>query len=56
MVQRNPTIFEQEEKMEASGDYFEMDQIVTKKPTIESFKSILKKVNLKKITKSNMLK
>ena len=47
MVQTDPTKFEDEEKMEASSDDSEMDPIVTKKPTVESFESIMKNVKLK---------
>ena len=47
VVQTDPTIFNEEEKMEASSDDSEMDPIVTKKPTAESFESIMKKVKWK---------
>ena len=47
VVQTDPTKFEDEEKMEASIDDSEMDPIVTKKPTVESFESIMKNVKLK---------
>ena len=46
LVQTDPTKFE-DEKMETSSDDSEMDPIVTKKPTIESFESIMKNVKLK---------
>ena len=52
VVQTDPTIFNEEEKMEASSDDSEMDQkIVTKKPTVESFESIMKNVKLKEAHK-----
>ena len=47
VVHTDPTKFEDEEKMEASSDDSEMDPIVTKKPTVESFESIMKNVKLK---------
>ena len=56
VVQTDPTKFEDEEKMEASSDDSEMDLIVTKKPTVESFESIKKTLNNKKFTKSNVQK
>ena len=37
VVQSKPTIFDEEEKMEASSDDRETDPIVTKKPTTASF-------------------
>ena len=43
-VQTDPTKFEEQEKMEASSDDSEMDPIVTKKPTVESFETIMKNV------------
>ena len=46
VLQTNPTKFE-DEKMEASSDDSEIDPIVTKKPTVESFESIMKNVKLK---------
>ena len=45
VVQTKPTKFE-DEKMEASSDDSEMDPIVTKKPTVESFESIMRNVKL----------
>ena len=51
VVQTDPTIFNEEEKMEASSDDSEMDPIVTKKPTVESFESIMKNVKLKEAHK-----
>ena len=51
VVQTDPKIFNQEEKMEASSDDSEMDPIVTKKPTVESFESIMKNVKLKEAHK-----
>ena len=51
VVQTDPTIFNEEEKMEASSDDSETDPIVTKKPTVESFESILKNVKLKETHK-----
>ena len=57
VVQTDPTIFKkfekilQFEKMEASSDDSEMDPIVTKKPTVESFESIMKNVKLKEAHK-----
>ena len=51
VVQTDPTIFNEEEKMEASSDDSEMDPIVTKKPTDESFESIMKNVKLKEAHK-----
>ena len=50
VVQTDPTKFE-DEKMEASSDDSEMDPIVTKKPTVESFESIMKNVKLKEAHK-----
>ena len=50
VVQTDPTKFEHE-KMEASSDDSEMDPIVTKKPTVESFESIMKNVKLKEAHK-----
>ena len=47
VVRTNPTKFEEQEKMEASSDDSEMDPIVTKIPTVESFESIMKNVKLK---------
>ena len=47
VVQTDPTKFEEQEKMEAPSDDSEMDPIVTKKPTVESFESIMKNVKLK---------
>ena len=47
VVQTDPTKFEDEEKMEASSEDSEMDPIVTKKPTVESFELIMKNVKLK---------
>ena len=47
VVQTDPAKFEDEEKMEASSDDSEMDPIVTKKPTVESFESIMKNDKLK---------
>ena len=46
VVQTDPTKFE-DEKMEASSDDSEMDPNVTKKPTVESFESIMKNVKIK---------
>ena len=43
VIQTDPKTFEEEEKREASSDDSEMDPIVTKKPTVESFYSIIKK-------------
>ena len=51
VVQTDPTIFNEEEKMEASSDDSEMDPIVTKKPTVGSFESIIKKVKSKEAHK-----
>ena len=51
LVQTDPTIFNEEEKIEASSDDSEMDPIVTKKPTVESFESIMKNVKLKEAHK-----
>ena len=47
VAQTDPTKFEDDEKLEASSDDSEMDPIVTKKPTVESFESIMKNVKLK---------
>ena len=47
VVQTDPNKFEDEEKMQASSDDSKMDPIVTKKPTVESFESIMKNVKLK---------
>ena len=47
VIQTDPNKFEDEEKMEASSDDSEMDPIVTKKPTVESFESIMKNVKFK---------
>ena len=58
VVQTDPTIFNEEEKMEASSDDSEMDPIVTKKPTVESFESIMKNVKLKeahKVTRAEIV-
>ena len=40
------------EKMEASTDESERDPIVTKKPTVESFESIIQNVKLKEVHKT----
>ena len=47
VVQTDPTKFDEQAKMEASSDDSEMDPIVTKKSTVESFESIMKNVILK---------
>ena len=47
VVQTDPTKFQEQEKTEASSDDSEMDPIVTKKPTVESFESIMKNVKLR---------
>ena len=47
VVQTDPTKFVEEDKMKASSDDREMNPIVTKKPTVESFESIMKNVKLK---------
>ena len=47
VVQTDPTKFEDEEEMEASSYHSEMEPIVTKKPAVESFESIMKNVKLK---------
>ena len=51
VVQTDPTILNEEEKMEASSDDSEMDPIVTKNPTVESFESVIRNVKLKEAHK-----
>ena len=51
VVQTDSTNFDEEEKMEASSDDSEMDPIDTKKPTVESFESIMKNIKLKEAHK-----
>ena len=51
VVQTDSTNFEEQEQMEASSDDSEMDPIVTKKTTVESFELIMKNVKLKETQK-----
>ena len=56
VVQTDPTIFELvEKKLNASSDDSGMNPIVTIKPTVESFESIMKNVKLKEAHKIKCL-